>query len=322
MVMKYLSQGRSSVNRIEVEATVHRVVDDLQAGRPVEDDRIELKRDWPEDFQRTARRVAGHANSAHQEPIIWIIGVDETARSVVGVSGSIDPASWSESLRAAFAEGWAPTVAWHNIPRDERTIVALVFNTEGAPYLVRLKDDVFEVPWRSATRIRSAKRQEIFSILSVPTLFPDFEILHAELIAHANRRVPPDEIVAFTFRLTAMVYVTPRSDRHVFFPLHRTRCAIKYDGEEDEIDIGHAYAHAEEGDPYVIADDKQVTFRGPGFVTLTSSAQIPVTSYPETAPMIRLLLSPAGATRSVELRAWLNVDTRSLSEYRRWTFGS
>jgi hypothetical protein len=316
-----LKKFAAIMNRIEVEAIVHQIIGDLQGGRPVEDDRVELKSEWPTDFQKTARRVAGHANSAGQEPIIWIIGVDEKGRSVVGVTTEQDPATWSESLRSAFAEGWAPSVAWHNVPRDDKIVVALVFSTEGAPYLVKLRDDVYEVPWRSATRIRSAKRQEIFSILSVPTLFPDFEILDAELIAQANRQVPPDKIVAYTFKVTLRVYVTPRSERPVFFPLHRTRLLVLYEGQEEEIDIGSARATADDDDPYVTADYKQVAFKGPGIVTVTGSAQLPVTSYPNTTPMLRLLLSPAGATRSVELRAWLTVEKKSFPEYRRWTFG-
>jgi hypothetical protein len=52
------------MNRVEVEAVVHRVIADLAAGCPVEVDRIELNRRSSVDFNKTAREVAGHANSA------------------------------------------------------------------------------------------------------------------------------------------------------------------------------------------------------------------------------------------------------------------
>jgi hypothetical protein len=40
---------------------------------------MELEREWPEYFYKAVRRVAGQ-NAARQEPIIWIIGVDEERR--------------------------------------------------------------------------------------------------------------------------------------------------------------------------------------------------------------------------------------------------
>jgi hypothetical protein len=42
----------------------------------IEDDRVELKADWP-DAEKAARRVAGHANASGGGSVLWIIGLDE-----------------------------------------------------------------------------------------------------------------------------------------------------------------------------------------------------------------------------------------------------
>ena len=52
-----------------------------------EDARVELKADWI-DESKMARRLAGHANAANGEHVLWLFGVDEKAekgRRVPGV---------------------------------------------------------------------------------------------------------------------------------------------------------------------------------------------------------------------------------------------
>ncbi len=60
----------------DLEAWVLQLIELLDRGARVEDARVELKADWPEPA-RAARRIAGHANAAHGDPILWVIGVDE-----------------------------------------------------------------------------------------------------------------------------------------------------------------------------------------------------------------------------------------------------
>jgi hypothetical protein len=68
----------------EIESWALATIDRVVRNQPVEDSRVELKAEWPRDPSRAARRLAGHANAARQEPILWLIGVDEGARSVPG----------------------------------------------------------------------------------------------------------------------------------------------------------------------------------------------------------------------------------------------
>jgi hypothetical protein len=310
------------MNRLEVERRVHRILDDVEAGRPVEDDRMELKREWPDDFYKTARRVAGHANAARQEPIIWIIGVDEERRVIEGVDAGVDVARWSQQLQAIFENRWAPIITVHNVPRDDKIVVALVFNTEGAPYLVKTANtDRLELPWRSGTLVRSAKRHEVFATLSEPASFPDFEIRYGELTAQANRRVPPDEIFAHTFSISFTLYVVPRSEKAVFFPAHRAQFFVRFDDLAEPISFGRTRWQSLDDDPNVVAEERQIGFRAPGFAKMYASVQIPVVTYPNGQPLSWLVLGHAGsASEVVELRAPLNhVD--AAPDIRRWTFG-
>jgi hypothetical protein len=54
------------MRRAELEAWVLEVLERVEQGKPVEDSRVELKREWP-DPERAARRIAGHANAARGE---------------------------------------------------------------------------------------------------------------------------------------------------------------------------------------------------------------------------------------------------------------
>src|SRR5204863_1700029 len=52
-----------SMKHSDVEMRVQRVLRQLITGGGAEDQLVELKREWPTDFAKAARRIAGHANS-------------------------------------------------------------------------------------------------------------------------------------------------------------------------------------------------------------------------------------------------------------------
>jgi hypothetical protein len=64
------------MNASEVERWALEVLDRVQRSGAQEDDRVEFKRDAI-DPTKLARRLAGHANAARAEWILWIFGVDE-----------------------------------------------------------------------------------------------------------------------------------------------------------------------------------------------------------------------------------------------------
>lgn len=60
----------------QVEAWVLSIVDRVRKKQRIEDDRVELKAEWPE-IAKAARRVAGHANASGGDSVLWIIGLNE-----------------------------------------------------------------------------------------------------------------------------------------------------------------------------------------------------------------------------------------------------
>jgi hypothetical protein len=154
----------------QIERWVLSIVDRVKKNQPIEDFRVELKSDWV-DPEKAARRIAGHANAAGGTSILWLIGVDETK----GITGARyeDLANWYARVKTHF-NGLAPGLTDLNIPIDGKTVVALLFETNRAPFVV--KNPAFgkaeggpvqlEVPWREGTSIRSATRADLLRLLS------------------------------------------------------------------------------------------------------------------------------------------------------------
>ena len=59
----------------QLEALVLTAIDCVRSGGQIEDDRIEVKRDWPGISK--ARQLAGAANRARGDALIYLIGLDE-----------------------------------------------------------------------------------------------------------------------------------------------------------------------------------------------------------------------------------------------------
>lgn len=60
----------------DIEAWAVRTIERVEVGQRVEDTRVELK-SGSQDPKRMAREIAGHANVARGDPILWLIGVGE-----------------------------------------------------------------------------------------------------------------------------------------------------------------------------------------------------------------------------------------------------
>jgi hypothetical protein len=112
-------------------------------------------------------------------------------------------------------DGIAPSIVDVNVPYEDHTVAALCFETDRAPYVVNVGDQgptTREVPWREATRVRSAKREELLRIL-VPTLRePEIEVLKAEYEVQSRWGAG-----GFDCEL----YVIPRTTDRLCIPMHR-----------------------------------------------------------------------------------------------------
>ena len=144
----------------EIENWTLKIIDQLKAGERIEETRVEVKTTWI-DPQDAARKIAGQANAARGESILWIIGVDEKNPNPVGVKKE-ELAVWWEQVKSKF-EGIHPSMTDINVPVGGVTIVSLLFETDRAPFVVKnpnfnkTKDKIkYEVPWREGMSTRTA----------------------------------------------------------------------------------------------------------------------------------------------------------------------
>lgn len=156
----------------EIESWALRTISQAQSQQPSEDSRVELKSIWPPDYSKAARRIAAHLNAARGEPLLWLIGVDEKTGTTLGAD-RLEFTKWIGGIAGEF-DGLAPRCYDVNVPTNNNsTVVALVFESDRAPYVVRnpkfgtSKEPIaLEVPWREGTAVRSATRADLLLILS------------------------------------------------------------------------------------------------------------------------------------------------------------
>ncbi len=172
------------MRQVEVEAWAYRLIESAESTQKVEDARSELKSNWPE-AQAIARQLAGHANAAYGQPILWLLGVSET--SGVVPYETRDMADWRAQLDAEF-EGVAPGMVHYSLRWKDQSFEALLFRTDAPPYVVknpkRGKENAgpfeFEVPWRDG-RTRSARRAELILMLRPVWEAPTFDCVGARI---------------------------------------------------------------------------------------------------------------------------------------------
>lgn len=209
----------------EIERWALSVLERVTTGGHVEDARVELKAEWPPDPSKAARRIAGHANAARGAPILWLIGVDEKNQRVVGASQQ-DFSSWWSSVRASFDGVW-PHVSDVVVPFGDVSVIAMLFETDRAPFVVRNSAGghiKFEVPWREATGVRTARREDLVRILIPTLLVPDHDVLSAS-ISEINRAKSSNATVKLG-HLRVDLCVIPRTEALVNVLFYR--CEAKF----------------------------------------------------------------------------------------------
>ena len=116
----------------EIENWVLQLIERIKNRQPIEDSRVELKSTWIP-AEKASRQIAGHANAARGSPILWLIGIDEKT-GLVGAKHE-ELATWYAKVKSQF-NGVAPSLMNLNIPIQGKTVVALLFETDRAPYVV------------------------------------------------------------------------------------------------------------------------------------------------------------------------------------------
>jgi len=172
----------------QLEARVLGLVDLVLEGGRIEDDLVECKGQWPEpQNRRSARQLAGAANKARGEPILWIIGLDEGAHRLTEV-GSVDVADWWPAMSSRF-DPPAPELEPHIVvPVSEgQAVTALRFLTDRSPYVIKGGGEEGkldrETPIRDGTGTRSARRDELLRLLIPAVAPPAAQLLSAGFTA-------------------------------------------------------------------------------------------------------------------------------------------
>jgi hypothetical protein len=289
------------MKKSELEYKTLEIVGRVQKHQPMEDSAVELKSEWPGDPAKTARRLAAHANSLRGEPILWIIGLDET-RGVVGADDQ-ELSVWLGSVSACFDTNVSPSLLLNlvvPVPDSGKAVVALYFETDRVPYVVKNtaygKPDggavELEVPWREGNSTRTARRADLLRLL-VPILHvPGVEILKAEMECVSR---PSESTGSLTWELEAELYLVPRDQQVVYLPHHKCRGSFddRYSGTRIWF---RPFKIGSRSTDTIRRDDSQVSLLGPGTLWAEGKAQTPWRSagYPD-AVVVHLALGLANS---------------------------
>ena len=318
----------------QVEAWALSVVDNVLKGHPIEDSRVEAKANWPMDSNQAARRIAGHANAAAGEPILWLIGVDERGRSVTGADKK-EMANWFPSVESQFNNQLAPSVICDlNVHYDDKTLVALLFETSRAPYVV--KNQMFgkqdggsvslEVPWRHGTSIRSATRSDLIRLLLPLEQLPHVKTLGLHLRANIA------DTDALGWCLDMKIYIVSRTKGKIVFPFHSCSASVDIGGNPRHVEFNKVLLEpfpravpGQSGSLTVHGSPTEIIVDGAGMAVFTGYGRSTRAKFGDNigdVADVRVELSQAHDPRSIALVHSIKSNTGPLSSTTWGTWGT
>jgi hypothetical protein len=287
----------------QLEALTLDTIERVRAGQPNEDDRVELKSTWP----TKARQLAGSANRARGEWLIYIIGIDG-ATGHVQSPGNIDPADWIAKISSRF-DGVSPAVVHHlNVPvGPSESVVALLFRTDRAPYVVKSEaggTPELEVPIRDATRTRSARRDELLMMLVPAVDVPAATILAVDTTAYWQSAEDgvPERVEWYG---NGRIYLGHHASSSILLPAHMANVSILVGGVTVDTKLEFSYSKNDVPSPYgVYTSAAGVMASGPGYFNFYFRAATDVTQQKKIArspdATVAIILGLAGNDRQVE----------------------
>lgn len=325
------------IKAADFENKVRRIISAIEEGKPAEDTLVEIKSEWIKESDKAARRLAGHANAAKGEPLIWIFGVDEKAKLVIGVE-AVEMEHWVKSVGKHF-DGAAPELILHiNIHFEDKTVVALYFDTSrAAPFVVKNPDGgypEFEVPWRSGTRLRAAKREDLLNLLLPVVTVPQIKILNSEVTLGIRSEEYTGSYLnqpkkTHVWKLIANLYFTPQTKERIVIPHNNCRIQFKTVGYPDLNNLPIKFEST--GRSFTIrCAETELIIDGPGSVRLESEIRIlnPLGSQnecPEGQAKIRIGIRPSNYGKLIVIEKNLSYNTEQsflanfFSSGSRWT---
>ncbi|HEY0456658.1 MAG TPA: hypothetical protein VGE41_09815, partial [Verrucomicrobiae bacterium] len=210
------------MKKLEIETWALRILEAVKNKHRVEDANIELKSIWL-DPGKAARRIAAHANAARGEPILWLIGVDED-KGILGVLPE-ELSNWYSQVQSKF-DSVTPDLQDIQIIFEDKSITALCFHTDRAPYLVMNpkfgkesgETVKWEIPWREGTSTRTATRNDLLLLLVPISKAPHFEIMSCQLNWDQDKTTGEH-----CYDLIFQLYATPRAESTAVFPFHKVK---------------------------------------------------------------------------------------------------
>lgn len=298
------------MRKVEIESWALRMLQNVTTKGPTEDHFVELKGGWLP-AQKLARRLAGHANSAPNDFILWLIGVDEKTGVVCG-SKYEELSDWWNQMEAEFADRITPqifplNIVWNGIP-----LVAIAFKTDRVPYVVRNPEFgkltgqtmAWEVPMRAGTALRTATRNDLITLLYPRLSLPRYELRAAELTLQDPAKNWENEHWQNCV-LNLDLYVSPQGKGKLYVP--RDRCEISVEVAEciekssfEEIKFGTYGGSVVEAGGHAIA----ITDVGGFTITAKLRIQADIKSCASEA-RIEVKLRPIGFDQGIEFIASL-----------------
>jgi hypothetical protein len=248
---------------------VQRALDRVHGGGPLEDAFIELKATWPEP-SRAARQLAGAANAAHGERLIWIIGADESGK--VSGADQQERSSWWAQVQKHI-DGSPPDLLVDVIVRyNDAHVVALVFDTTRPPYVYIRTPEFLEIPWRKATGTVSARHEDLVRILVPAQQLPDVQILQALIFQHRGVTTDSNRKEWQSWYLDLQLYLVPPVGQDVVIPDHQ--CSLKWTlpGYLDVVSEGdNLTVRSDDHSLTVRASSTETIVSGPGMLHVSAS---------------------------------------------------
>ncbi|MCU1576595.1 MAG: hypothetical protein JWP70_1299 [Leifsonia sp.] len=313
-------------------------IDRIRSGNNIEDDRIELKRNWPEPSTK-ARQLAGAANKSNGDELIYIIGVDEKTGEV-HAHHDTDPATWWAQMSSRFDEVGPDLIHHINVPLGSgESVAALLFSTDRAPYLVKVEggNTEREIPFRDGTRTRSARRAELLRLLMPQAAVPPAMLLsawvHADWYAATNQPRP----ASIEFSGSATIFLEHISSTSILLPVHESSAVLSSAEFNLEMEMRFLDPMKDSPPPPIFGVHSRfdgVVATGPGTFSCRFSASLPEYRREELqrneAPWrLSLSFGVAGSSRQVQMDCEL-ADAPSTFPFQsetqarigQWSFGS
>lgn len=176
-------------------------------------------------------------------------------------------------MRASFDE-LAPEPVSLNVPAEGRTVAALYFETDRAPYVVKVAEGGAvqrEVPWREATGVKSASRSQLLRLLVPLQNRPTIEVVGAILrIESAPER---DHRKFDQWSYFVAVFLTQPGDQLTVIPSHRTKVGFSF-GRLYRVGPFRGPDFRAEKNTGISVGSASVSIRGSGIFALRESFQM------------------------------------------------